>query len=276
MSAAYERDGYRLMRNAASSSRLVTHDHYIWKQVCGFDIHPQIAPPVDQTLRVADVGTGTSIWMVDVKQKYPDLQIDGFDVSISQCPPVEFLPEGCSVHELDMLKAVPEKFEGIYDVVNLRLMMAAIKDDNPVPLLKNLITMLKPGGYLQWQEINPSTITVVSAKPALDRTIMDAILQNIHEWNFAKWVPHLSEICAQNGLPDSTTHRYPVPPEYRVAWCQTQLGAYEEISFMSMDNSSPNAKGSRFRHVLDKAYDELTKGVTLQHTLEVTTARKPA
>ena len=83
-----------------------------------------------------------SIWMVDVKQKYPDLQIDGFDVSISQCPPVEFLPEGCSVHELDMLKAVPEKFEGIYDVVNLRLMMAAIKDDNPVPLLKNLITML--------------------------------------------------------------------------------------------------------------------------------------
>lgn len=75
---------------------------------------------------------------------------------------------------------------------------------------------------------------------------------------------------------DAWTDQYRVPPEYRVAWSQTQFGACEEISLASYDNSSPDAEGPRFRKLLDSAYPELIKGVTLQHELEVTVARKAA
>ena len=55
---------------------------------------------------------------------------------------MDFLPDGCSLRELDMLKELPKELKDTYDVVNLRLFMAAIKDDNPIPVLKNLIAML--------------------------------------------------------------------------------------------------------------------------------------
>ena len=50
--------------------------------------------------------------------------------------------------------------------------------------------------------------------------------------------------------------------------------AYEEISRVSMDNGSPDAKGPRFRELIGRAYAELNTGVWLDHKLEVTIARK--
>ena len=69
-------DGYPLERSASASARYVANDyldrimllltngrlnlqHYIWRQVCGFDIHPDIPIPTDGKLKVADVATGT-------------------------------------------------------------------------------------------------------------------------------------------------------------------------------------------------------------------------
>ena len=33
--------------------------HYMWKAVCGFNIHPSIPVTRDHRLKIADVGTGT-------------------------------------------------------------------------------------------------------------------------------------------------------------------------------------------------------------------------
>ena len=71
-----ESDSYRLMRDSASSCRFAliarTHlelaiiklsrlnaQHYLWKQSCGFNLHPQLPIPLDRELRIADIGTGT-------------------------------------------------------------------------------------------------------------------------------------------------------------------------------------------------------------------------
>ena len=68
--------------------------------------------------------------------------MDGFDISLGQCPPAELLPEGCSVRQLDVLGDLPENLQGVYDIVHLRLFMSAIKDDDPVPLIQNVMAML--------------------------------------------------------------------------------------------------------------------------------------
>ena len=92
--------------------------------------------------------------------------------------------------------------------------------------------------------------------------------------NHTRWVHRLAETCAENGLLDAQTDKYRVPPEICVPWCQTQFGAFEEISRAGLDNSSPDSKGPRLRALVEKAQVELRSGVWMDFSLEVTVARK--
>ena len=56
----------------------------------------------------------------------------------------ELLPKGCSIRRLDILQDVPADLAGIYDVVNVRLLLGSLGED-PVPALRNLIAMLSMG-----------------------------------------------------------------------------------------------------------------------------------
>lgn len=80
--------------------------------------------------------------MMDVKREYPAAQIDGFDISFAQCPPAEWLPEGVRLRELDLYEPLPAELEGIYDVVHLRLFFVVIRNNDPSPVLQNLLRML--------------------------------------------------------------------------------------------------------------------------------------
>lgn len=134
---------------------------------------------------------------MDVKRECPAAQIDGFDVSLAQCPPPEWLPDGVRLRELDLYEPLPAELEGIYDVVHLRLFFVVIRNDDPSPVLQNLLRMLsefylftfwfdfpftiffdpngptEPGGWLQWSEHNYESWSVQSVggretTPALD------------------------------------------------------------------------------------------------------------
>ena len=78
MGDAIRPDGYRLGRGYAESNRCedmnefvlparndtdcglrLNSQQFIWKAVCGYNIHPTILAASNQKLKVADVGTGT-------------------------------------------------------------------------------------------------------------------------------------------------------------------------------------------------------------------------
>lgn len=46
------------------------------------------------------------------------------------------------MHKLDAFSPLPHDLLGKYDIVHLRLFIVLIKDNDPVPLLRNLIAML--------------------------------------------------------------------------------------------------------------------------------------
>lgn len=89
-----------------------------------------------------------------------------------------------------------------------------------------------------------------------------------------RWTPRLAEICTENGLLEAKTTAYPIPKELAIPFCQTQMAVYTEISWVAMDNSSPDAKGPQFRELLERATAEMKKGVWLDNRIEVTVARK--
>lgn len=72
-------------------------------------------------------------------------------------------------HQLDILGEVPEHLVGVYDVIQLRLFQVVVKDNDPVPLLQNVLKMLSaflpnPPAflYVHYEESRYSTSVLVS------------------------------------------------------------------------------------------------------------------
>ncbi|KAL4807459.1 LaeA-like methyltransferase [Aspergillus unguis] len=117
------------------------------------------AVPKENVFSVADVGTGTGIWLKDLAASL-DRPVDqayyhGFDISAAQFPTDEPANMRFSVH--DITKPFPDEHLGRYDLVHVRLLVAAIEEPDYRLAIDNLAAMLKPGGYLQWEEIDEET-----------------------------------------------------------------------------------------------------------------------
>lgn len=104
---------------------------------------------------VADVGTGIGIWLKDLAQElHPSAQLDGFDFDTTKFPDEAQLPANVKLHFQNVLEPVPNAYRGRYDVVHVRLLMFALKREQWVEAARNLLEMLKPGGWLLWDELS--------------------------------------------------------------------------------------------------------------------------
>ena len=116
--------------------------------------------------RIADVGTGTAIWAIDLASKSPSTyQFDGFDISDAQYPSQENLPKNVRLHVADAKQPFPEHFRGQFDAIHLRLLVCALEKDEWESVTKNILDLLKPGGAIQWEEINAAKVESLRGGP---------------------------------------------------------------------------------------------------------------
>ncbi|KAI1290983.1 hypothetical protein F5Y03DRAFT_388651 [Xylaria venustula] len=116
----------------------------------GYLIHPSITLP--PTARVADMATGTARFLVGLHQVYNDAIMDGFDISSDLFPPQDTLPSTITLSVLDIKQPFPEHIHGRYDLVHVRLVVAAMRPEDWEPAVRTFSRILRPGGYLQWEE----------------------------------------------------------------------------------------------------------------------------
>jgi SAM-dependent methyltransferase len=143
----------------------------------GFLIHPNI--PLDSsTIKVADIGTGTGIWLLDVaKTLPPTCQLTGFDVSSSGFPPIQTLPSNVSFQVQDMLLPFPASEIGTYDVVAVRFISSSTTRSEWALSIKSIMTLLKPGGWLQW--IDSCNFTLYNSVPGSSRAACQEIYDGL-------------------------------------------------------------------------------------------------
>lgn len=271
---SYDIDGYCLGRSFSSSTRL-NLQHYLWKDAVGYNIHPDIPVQNSKDFKIADVGTGTGIWLIDLNRQLPLSCFDGFDVSADQYPPKEWLPANLSLETLDIHKEIPEELKGKYDIVHVRLFLTVVKNDDPLPILKNLMDMLKPGGYLQWSEHNLATITVKSIKPGLKTSSIQYLVEHARNAVTYGWPPKLGDLFAEQGFRDVSYNRYPLTSEVRDFFTQMQFMVGEEYSLVAMDNSGPQTSGPAHRRRIQDAAEEAKAGAAMHFIPEFTVGRKP-
>lgn len=138
------------MLSQASSSAPLTD----YRRNIGYLIHPAISATLPATARIADIATGTGVFLQTVKTAYPQATLHGSDISTALFPPAASLPPNLQLSRLDVLEPVPPSLVGTYDLVHVRLIVAGLHPSSWSSVVQNLSRLLRPGGAMQWEECN--------------------------------------------------------------------------------------------------------------------------
>lgn len=118
----------------------------------GYLIHPDIEKSLPRNAKIVDIATGTGIWALEVARNHPESSMNAIDISPRQFPPKEVHPHNINFSVHDAREPFDPKHHGQYDMVHIRAVVAGMKAADWKLIIENLLSMLKPGGYLQWGE----------------------------------------------------------------------------------------------------------------------------
>ncbi|KAK0702802.1 S-adenosyl-L-methionine-dependent methyltransferase [Lasiosphaeris hirsuta] len=105
------------------------------------------APITTRPSKILDLGTGTGIWAIEVADMYPGAEVTGVDLSPIQ---PEWMPP--NVHFIiDDMEDTWLAGDG-FDFVHLRNVVPILK--SPVTVLRNIYANLKPGGWVELQDVD--------------------------------------------------------------------------------------------------------------------------
>jgi len=193
-------------------------------------------------------------------------------------PPPGCWPANVDLDTLDIFKPVPEALRGQYDVVHIRLLCLVIPNGDPTPVLDNILTLLKPGGYIQWDESDFSRIYCPSSNPELVCTN----LEEMREWvyrvplsglggvsNF-KWIRELGKIFQSRDIDiiEDGLFAHEDDPTYAYAWTTMHMMGLGELVSVA-------GKGSKEVHeLLERAAGEARHGGSFNMNLVSVVGRK--
>ncbi|KAF7924890.1 hypothetical protein EAE99_006367 [Botrytis elliptica] len=272
MSAKEEQREYIFKRDYKSSMRL-NYNHFLIKEVCGYLVHPSI--PTNQTkLRIADVGTGTGIWACDLASKLPEtVRIDGFDISDAQYPAPGFRPKNVHLYVHDGFEEYPAEFLGQYDIVNARFWLCIINDPDAKPLLQKLLSLVKPGGYLQWLEPLPLSANVVVTHEGAETIASERLANTFHKPKpDSHWVEGLKSLFETEGLTDVSRTDYAWPNYLRPLWSQSSMATTADVmAKIDSYNTKGSGIGMKFVEDLER---ESANGVAVDTPFQCVVGRK--
>ncbi|KAI8942785.1 hypothetical protein NX059_000828 [Plenodomus lindquistii] len=257
---------YILSRGLHSRIRL-NFQHWTIKRICDGLIHPRI--PLRSRASVADLGTGTAIWPIEVAEqmKATDIKgtIDGFDVSSEQYPPTNLLPANVNLHVQDAFGTFPSKYISHFDLVNIRGFVSFTRLPAAEKLLRNVSQILKPGGYLQWIDLDPHETRVVrprtdvSASPTLEE-LLKVIRRPVKDEDpVFTFLPNLPGLALEHRLQNVQKDSISTSDLDQQFLNQSVVMAFEESVMRSAKSKGPNAVAEA-EVLLEKLLAEIEAG----------------
>ncbi|KAI1129266.1 hypothetical protein F5Y10DRAFT_238578 [Nemania abortiva] len=134
--------------------------HHLFNNIMQNDLlPPHIASSLSNSPtppKILEIATGTGVWLSEIaKTLSPDAELVGLDFDTSKFPALSSLAPNITLRQGNMFEPFPSDLLGKFDVVNIRLIIFALKEGYGPNLVKNLMTLLKPGGYIVWAETGP-------------------------------------------------------------------------------------------------------------------------
>ncbi|KAI8625251.1 hypothetical protein F5Y19DRAFT_450779 [Xylariaceae sp. FL1651] len=283
-------DGYRLGRGYMAATRL-NLQHYIWKDTQGFLLHPTIQAHLHDKavsrgsgglspLHIADLATGTGLWLFDLAKSPElsglDVQFHGTDISKSLFPHSSWLPRNVTMSASDILQEPPQSLQGQFDVIHLRLVLSLIRSGSPRPIIRHIKSLLKPGGYMQWDELDPvNRYEILAPGPEVEATHMNSLFQRVRNLADWSWVTQLSQTLKEEGFEAPVQQHYESSPEMMKIGTCMELCTNEELA--RNWPGKEDEESQKWLSGIPKAYKEVDEsvGVVLRISPTVIIARKP-
>ncbi|PYI00580.1 hypothetical protein BO78DRAFT_438213 [Aspergillus sclerotiicarbonarius CBS 121057] len=292
---------YSLQHNHLAACRL-NLQHYLWREVFQFNLHPSIPIPIPNPTStstsnsetnpplIADIACGTALWLIDMSHQLPHAHLDGFDIDLTQAPPPQWLPENITLREWDALTPVPADLHGRYDIVHVRLAVLFLsgRDVDPAPFIRNLYSLLKPGGWVQWDELDcvrmcvkkitttPSSFSSFSCclggddTPALEELRVACSADGRHDWAVG-----IAGMLEKEGFVDTRTEGFDEKDELVRAFGDQHLLTMGEFGAKLGQGGKVKA-AQRFGVLVEEAYREMVgRGAALSIPRVVGVGRKP-
>ncbi|KFY05779.1 hypothetical protein V491_09025, partial [Pseudogymnoascus sp. VKM F-3775] len=98
---------------------------------------------------IIDLGTGDGTWAVQVADNFPGLTVHGVDL---YPPPVTWVPPNC-VFEVDDITQ-EWTWRNKFDLIHLRLLLGAFKQEEWAQLYRRCYDNLQPGGWIEQVELD--------------------------------------------------------------------------------------------------------------------------
>jgi len=122
--------------------------------------------------------------------------------------------------------------------------------------------MLKPGGYLQWDELDLVNIGVEKVdstvpSPALDEMVIISKANGRYDWTL-----DIKKVMEEEGFQDVSSDPIGNPPELVRPFNELHLMSMEEIG-RSFARRGQHEMASKLYQLIEDAYQEATSGATL-------------
>lgn len=256
------KDTYLLARGVHSSIRL-TAQHLLWKDHIGWNLHPSALSPIPASnntgkailhsspshpLAVADIACGNGLWLLQESQSPtypPHTTFTGFDISPSQFPSPSTIPSSVTFTVLNAShpSLIPSQYHSAFDIVHVRLLMGSITGPSPIHFLQSFLTLLRPGGFLQWDEVNPHKAQALPASTSDSASALGEKckweswippLIATHRPNIEmkmNWLDSLPALFEAEGMTDiQRIQPGPPKPHMRRPWTDNDFGVMTEIA----------------------------------------------
>lgn len=262
---------YMLDGGFAATSRL-NLQFYLWKEALKFNIHPSI-PIASDGARIADIATGTSSWLLDLSKELTTADLEGFDINIAQGPFNELLPGNVKLMRWNIFDEVPESLIGRYDIIHLRLLILVVQDSDPSSILRKVFKMLKPGGYIQWDDLDYPGTCLIKTKGTASKAF-DKLRSIIYSNGRHDWVLQLPQLLEEQGFIEARAFHFVDEPQYIKANGDQHLLTMQEFASRLAAEGKLTESQSLLR-LLQDAWNEVNDGVALSMPKQVCVAQRP-
>ncbi|KAI8641289.1 S-adenosyl-L-methionine-dependent methyltransferase [Parasitella parasitica] len=102
--------------------------------------------------RVLDIACGNGTWILDMATEFPDSQFYGIDILANY--PKLVKPANTFFSQHDILEGLPYP-DDYFEYIHMRQVYSCFSEQDWVTIMKEVKRLLKPGGYVELQDIDP-------------------------------------------------------------------------------------------------------------------------
>ncbi|KAL4963971.1 class I SAM-dependent methyltransferase [Aspergillus stella-maris] len=245
-------------------------------------LHPDIPTNFE---RVADVATGNGTWLYDLKKalrksgkEIPGTKYHGFDISSTLFPKQDSPQKSSADVDFtahDFYKPFPEEHLGKYDIVHARLLVLAIQLPDLKLAIENIMGLLKPGGYIQWEEYDFAD-QLARAPSCTMASTWDTILNWIAERGYSlTFTDSLTETLSSCGLEITerkqfSTKGLPFSEDHKLTLLYAFYTGVPKVCLKIRGKTD-----EEIETIVKRCLEEWEGGLLIDYYLSRVTARKP-